>query len=107
MNEVALRRSRTARRSLRVDPGGGLRRSRHSRHRRAVPLRLRASRARAAILSTWDAFVDELWGGTPAVGATLVAATFPRAYVDANRAADDIDPDLLAEPWPEPLSPTT
>jgi N-formylglutamate deformylase len=59
---------------------------------------------RAAILSTWDAFVDELWAEAPAVGATLVAATFPRAYVDANRAADDIDPDLLAEPWPEPLS---
>jgi N-formylglutamate deformylase len=61
---------------------------------------------RAAILSTWDAFVDELWAEAPAVGATLLAATFPRAYVDANRAPDDIDPDLLAEPWPEPLAPT-
>lgn len=60
----------------------------------------------AAIRTTWDAFVDELWGGAPSVGATLIAATFPRAYIDANRARDDIDPELLAEPWPEPLSPT-
>lgn len=59
-----------------------------------------------AIRTTWDAYVDELWSGAPSAGATLVAATFPRAYIDANRASDDIDPDLLAEPWPEPLTPT-
>ena len=61
---------------------------------------------REAILTTWDAFVDELWGDAPGAGATLLAATFPRAYVDANRAEDDIDPELLAAPWPSPLTPT-
>lgn len=61
---------------------------------------------RAAIQTTWDAFVDELWGDAPAAGATLLAATFPRAYVDLNRAVDDIDPELLSEPWPTPLTPT-
>jgi N-formylglutamate deformylase len=61
---------------------------------------------RAAIRTTWDAFVEELWSGAPSVGATLIAATFPRAYIDANRAPDDIDPELLAEPWPEPLAPS-
>jgi N-formylglutamate deformylase len=65
-----------------------------------------AAAPHAAILSTWDAFVDELWADAPAAGATFLAATFPRAYVDANRAADDIDPDLLTEPWPTPLEPT-
>jgi len=35
-----------------------------------------------------------------------MCATFPRAYVDVNRAEDDIDPELLAEPWPAPLAPT-
>jgi N-formylglutamate deformylase len=25
---------------------------------------------------------------------------FPRAYIDPNRSAGDLDPDLLAEPWP-------
>lgn len=62
--------------------------------------------SREAIHSTWDAFVDELWGDAPSEGATLIAATFPRAYVDVNRAADDIDPELLSEPWPTPLTPT-
>lgn len=59
--------------------------------------------SRAAILSTWDAYVDELWGGVPAAGAWLLSALFPRAYVDANRAANDIDPALLESPWPQPL----
>ncbi len=62
------------------------------------------SAPRAAVLSTWDAYVDELWGGAPAHGATLISARFPRAYVDANRAADDLDPALLATPWPGPLA---
>lgn len=59
---------------------------------------------REAILTTWDAYVDELWGGAPDHGATLLAARFPRAYVDANRSVDDIDPALLAEPWPLPFA---
>ncbi|MBL9206847.1 MAG: N-formylglutamate amidohydrolase [Opitutaceae bacterium] len=59
---------------------------------------------RAAILTTWDAFVEELWGGAPAHGATLLSARFPRAYVDVNRARNDIDPALLDGPWPEPLA---
>ncbi|MDP3073603.1 MAG: N-formylglutamate amidohydrolase [Opitutaceae bacterium] len=57
----------------------------------------------AAIRSTWDAFVDELWADVPAAGGTLLAARFPRAYIDANRAANDIDPALLAMPWPDPI----
>ena len=62
--------------------------------------------SRAAILTTWDAFVDELWSHAPAAGATLLAATFPRAYIDVNRAEDDIDPELLDEAWPGALAPT-
>ncbi len=60
----------------------------------------------AAIQTTWDAFVDELWSDAPAAGATLVCATFPRAFIDTNRAEDDIDEQLLAEPWPVVLTPT-
>lgn len=56
--------------------------------------------------TTWDAFVDRLWSDAPVHGATLVAAHFPRAYIDANRAVDDIDPALLATPWPEALTVT-
>jgi N-formylglutamate deformylase len=59
-----------------------------------------------AILTTWDAFVDELWAGAPAAGATLISARFPRAYLDVNRAADDLDPDMLEGEWPSPVRPT-
>jgi N-formylglutamate deformylase len=59
-----------------------------------------------ALRTTWDAHVHELWAHAPAVGATLVHATFPRAWIDPNRAEDDLDPALLAAPWPAPLAPT-
>jgi N-formylglutamate deformylase len=53
-----------------------------------------------------DTDVHELWQALPSVGATLLAANFPRAYIDPNRDIDDIDPEMLAEPWPTPLSPS-
>jgi N-formylglutamate deformylase len=53
-----------------------------------------------------DSHVDRLWGDAPALGATLIAARFPRAYIDPNRALTDIDAELLAEPWPGPTSPS-
>jgi len=60
----------------------------------------------AALRTTWDAHVDALWAGAPEVGATLLAATFPRCYIDANRAETDLDAVLLAEPWATPIVPT-
>jgi N-formylglutamate deformylase len=60
--------------------------------------------SREHIATTWDAHVDALFRGVTEAGAVLIAATFPRAYLDANRAADDIDPELLDEPWPEPVA---
>jgi N-formylglutamate amidohydrolase len=50
-----------------------------------------------------DTDVDVLWADAPAHGATLLAAGFSRAYVDANRHADDVDADLLDGPWPRPI----
>lgn len=55
--------------------------------------------------TTEDAFVDELYGEAPAKGASLLAALFPRAYIDPNRSLLDLDADLLADPWPHPLEP--
>ncbi|MGE4243549.1 N-formylglutamate amidohydrolase [Ramlibacter sp.] len=52
-----------------------------------------------------DTDVDALWSAAPSVGATLIAARFPRTYIDANRMLEDLDPELLAEPWPTPLAP--
>jgi N-formylglutamate deformylase len=53
-----------------------------------------------------DTDVHVLWQALPSVGATLLAANFPRAYIDPNRDIDDIDPEMLAEPWPTPLRPS-
>ncbi len=60
--------------------------------------------SRRDIATTWDAHVDALFRGVTDAGAVLLAATFPRAYLDANRAADDIDPELLDAPWPGPVA---
>ena len=49
-----------------------------------------------------DSFVDELYDGAPAHGATLIAARFPRSYIDPNRSILDIDTSLLDAPWPGP-----
>jgi N-formylglutamate deformylase len=46
-----------------------------------------------------DAYVDALLERGPDFGITLLAAHFPRCYIDVNRDVDDIDPELLAGPW--------
>jgi len=47
------------------------------------------------IRSSEDAFVDELFGMAPGMGAPLLAARAPRAYLDLNRAADELDPAVI------------
>ena len=53
-----------------------------------------------------DSFVDELYRSGPDVGATLIAARFPRCYIDPNRSVLDIDASLLEAPWPGPAMPS-
>jgi N-formylglutamate deformylase len=48
-----------------------------------------------AIRSSEDAFVDLLFEGAPDHGAVLLCADVPRAYVDLNRSADELDPALI------------
>lgn len=50
-----------------------------------------------AIRSSEDAFVDLLFASAPATGAALLAARAPRAYVDLNRAADELDPAVVEQ----------
>jgi N-formylglutamate deformylase len=45
-----------------------------------------------------DAFVDELFDGVTELGAPLIAARFPRAFVDANRAPGELDPAMFDAP---------
>jgi len=44
-----------------------------------------------------DAFVEELFAAAPTHGAPLIAASFPRAYVDANREPFEIDPTMFED----------
>ena len=62
----------------------------------AVPL--------AVLRRAEDAFVDELFGAAPALGAPLLAARFPRSYVDANREAYELDPAMFEGPLPRALN---
>ena len=47
-----------------------------------------------------DGFVDELFAAAPAHGAPLLAATFPRAFCDANREPWELDPAMFEERLP-------
>lgn len=47
------------------------------------------------IRSSEDAFVDLLFEDAPSFGAPLLAAHAPRAFVDLNRSADELDPALI------------
>ncbi|MEP6941640.1 MAG: N-formylglutamate amidohydrolase [Betaproteobacteria bacterium] len=51
-----------------------------------------------------DTHVAELYAAAPVVGATLIEALFPRAYIDPNRHESDIDPALLDASWPGPVT---
>lgn len=68
----------------------------------AAPAKVSAT----ALLSSWDAYLDELWSEAAQGRAPTLAACFHRAYIDANRALDDIDPRLIAGQWPQPLNPS-
>lgn len=47
------------------------------------------------IRSSEDAFVDLLLAGVPALGAPLLCALMPRAFLDLNRAPDELDPAVV------------
>jgi len=53
------------------------------------------------LFRTADAYVDELFAVAPDYGAVLIAATFPRCYIDANRSLEQLDPAMIDD-WPGP-----
>lgn len=61
------------------------------RQSRLDPLNLRRSE---------DGFVDQLVAAGPALGAPLVRALFPRAYVDPNREPYELDPAMFRDSLP-------
>ena len=62
----------------------------------AVPL--------AALRRAEDAFVDELFSAAPELGIPLLAARFPRSFVDANREPYELDPGMFDGPLPRRLN---
>lgn len=48
-----------------------------------------------ALRSSEDAFMDMLIGDATTLGAPLLLARTPRAYVDLNRSADELDPAVI------------
>lgn len=69
---------------------------------------LRSAAAPLAILRrSEDAYVDALFADAPRLGAPLICATFPRAYVDPNRAPDELDPAMFTGSPPPNAAPVT
>ncbi len=48
-----------------------------------------------ALRRSEDAFVDELFAGASAIGAPMLRARFPRAYLDLNREPYELDPRMF------------
>lgn len=47
-----------------------------------------------------DSYVDELFAEVPGAGMPLIAANFPRAYVDLNREPYELDPEMFVGTLP-------
>ncbi len=47
-----------------------------------------------------DCYVDQLFAGAVTLGAPMLIANFPRAYLDVNREPWELDPRMFAEPVP-------
>jgi N-formylglutamate amidohydrolase len=99
---------------LRQLPSGDVVDVRHPSHR-AVPLvlasphsgsdypedLLTASRLDPLTLRrSEDSFVDEIFAAAPELGAPLLVARFPRAYLDANREPWELDPTMFSDALP-------
>ena len=53
-----------------------------------------------AIRRSEDCYVEELFGCAVMLGAPLLIANFPRAYLDVNREPWELDPRMFADPVP-------
>lgn len=60
---------------------------------------------RSTIRSSEDAFVDRLFDSAPGLGAPILVARAPRAFVDLNRSADELDPGVIEGIFRAPHNP--
>jgi N-formylglutamate deformylase len=52
-----------------------------------------------------DMYVDELYDSASEHGMPFLKALFPRCFIDANRAEEDLDPTMIEGTWDSPLNP--
>jgi N-formylglutamate deformylase len=71
-----------------------------------MPADFRAALPESDLRDGEDCFIDELYLPATERGIPLLAAQYPRTYLDPNRHAGDIDTDLLDAPWPDALVPS-
>ena len=60
-----------------------------------------------SIRQSEDAYVDEIFARAPHMGAPMLRAHFPRAYLDVNREPYELDPKMFREPLPEQFNVTS
>jgi N-formylglutamate amidohydrolase len=60
-----------------------------------------------SIRQSEDAYVDELFARAPHLGAPLLRAHFPRAYLDVNREPWELDPQMFDEPLSDRFNTTS
>ena len=60
-----------------------------------------------ALRGSEDAFVDELFAAAPELGVPLLAARYPRAYLDVNREPWELDPEMYDDELPDYVNATS
>jgi N-formylglutamate amidohydrolase len=60
-----------------------------------------------ALRQSEDSYVDELFAAAPRLGAPLLSARFPRAYLDVNREPYELDPAMFADALPSFVNATS
>lgn len=73
---------------------------------REFPADFNAVVSQAELREAEDCYVDELYAGARELGVPLLAASFPRTYVDPNRHAADVDLELIDGHWPGEYRPS-
>ena len=72
----------------------------------AFPDDFNAAVSEAELREGEDCYVDELYAGGPEMGTPLLAALWPRTYLDPNRHSGDVDLDLIEGRWPGEYRPS-
>ena len=77
-----------------------------SRSGREYPKEYRSPLPFTTVHDNVSMYVEDLWAGAPAAGATLLYCCFPNTWIDVNRSELDMDPAVVDGVWPVKLEPT-